>query len=85
LRRWLENHIVAKVLVDDHPDSVEIPLRLNFYCVEALRRQCLCELLRAGMSGRRSRLTFGFRPLGAETVRVEVPAEAVAAVNPSVA
>jgi len=66
LRRWLENHIVAEIFVEGRSDPVQICLRLNFYCVEAVRRLCLCELLRSGGPSGRSRLRFAFKPLAAE-------------------
>lgn len=41
LRRWLENHIEARVTsFRGGPDSL-VPIRLNFFCVEAIRYYCL--------------------------------------------
>jgi hypothetical protein len=61
LRRWLENHLEA--MVRREPESVPVPvaLRLDAYCVEAIRRGCLCAGLGHGPALPAPRLAFRFR------------------------
>ena len=40
--------------------AVSAPLRLDFYCVEAVRRQCLCAALQLGETAPVPRLRFSF-------------------------
>ncbi len=63
LRRWLENQVVVQAYPDKNAPPVVAPVRLNLYCVEAVRRQCLCAALEQGHSPNGSRLKFAFRPL----------------------
>jgi hypothetical protein len=61
IRRWLENHLVAMVKTSPEAAERKVPVALNFYCVEAIRRMCLCA------AGRHEalvapRLSFGFLP-----------------------
>jgi hypothetical protein len=60
IRRWLENHLVAAVRTSPDAPAHHVPVALNFYCVEAIRRATLCA------AGRQAalvspRLSFGFR------------------------
>jgi hypothetical protein len=48
IRRWLENHIVAAVRICPAAKPVFVPVELSHYCVEAIRRVCLCAALRNG-------------------------------------
>jgi hypothetical protein len=49
IRRWLENHIVAAVRICPAAEPVFVPVELGHYCVEAIRRVCLCAALRNGV------------------------------------
>jgi len=46
IRRWLENHIVSVCRTADGAHEQRVPVRLDHYCVEAVRRVSLC----AGLS-----------------------------------
>ena len=61
IRRWLENHIVARVVLSPGADEEQVRLKLDHYCVEALRRSSLCVALQAGRAIDRPRLRFCFR------------------------
>ena len=63
LRRWLENHVMAEVGPSAEAPLVQVPVRLSSYCVEAVRRQCLCAALDRGVALSAPRLTFFFVPL----------------------
>ncbi|HYG35260.1 MAG TPA: hypothetical protein VEC99_10775 [Clostridia bacterium] len=74
LRRWLENQIVVQVRSGTGTaPAVVVPLRLNFYCIEAVRRFCLCAALERGASFKTPRLTFAFAPINKELIRPESP------------
>lgn len=60
LRRWLENQIVAEARSLESGEIALVPLRLNFYCVEAVRRQCLCAALQQIVRLSMPRLRFSF-------------------------
>jgi hypothetical protein len=62
LRRWLENHIVAEVRSCPATVPARIRLRLNTYCVEAVRRSCLCAATNEGFVLLAPRLKFSFVP-----------------------
>lgn len=64
IRRWLENHLVAVARVCPAGEALEVSVRLNHYCVEAVRRACLCASLGRGSVLLAPRLGFVFRPLG---------------------
>lgn len=70
LRRWLEHHIVG-VASSPAPNGERccVPIKLNGYCVEAVRRICLCSALDKGARSDKPVLTFQFaamnRPGGA--------------------
>jgi hypothetical protein len=61
IRRWLENHIVARVVLRPGADEKDVCLKLDHYCVEAVRRSSLCVALQAGGIIDRPKLRFCFR------------------------
>ena len=63
LRRWLENQMIAEVRSPSSAEIVRVPLRLDFYCVEAVRRLCLCVALKDGAQFPVPRLCFAYLPL----------------------
>lgn len=63
IRRWLENHLVAGVRVCPAADERELPVKLDHYCVEAIRRVCLCASLGYGSIMLAPKLRFAFRPV----------------------
>lgn len=63
LRRWLENQIVGETHSMESEEMMRVPLRLDFYCVEAIRRLCLCAAVQQGAAFPRRRLRFAFVPL----------------------
>lgn len=63
IRRWLENHLVAAVQVCPAAEPRPVAVRLDHYCVEAIRRVCLCASLGDGSVLLVPRLRFEFRPL----------------------
>jgi hypothetical protein len=62
LRRWFENHLVAMVSSCPASTPQEVPVRLEHYCVEAVRRACLCAGLGKGVVLLAPRVRFAFRP-----------------------
>jgi hypothetical protein len=64
LRRWLEHHIVA-VVGSTTPNEQRccLPIKLNGYCVEAVRRICLCTALDKGARSDKPVLAFQFAAL----------------------
>jgi hypothetical protein len=62
LRRWLENQVVAQVLPAAGRPPVRVPLRIGFFCVEAIRRESLCQCLNQGTRLIIPRLEFAFLP-----------------------
>jgi len=48
MRRWLENHLLASVSICPDAEPRFVPVKLDHYCVEAIRRVCLCVALRRG-------------------------------------
>ena len=63
IRRWLENQVAAEVKPSAEAPPVQVHLRLNAYCVETVRRQCLCTALDLGVALSAPQLTFFFVPL----------------------
>lgn len=63
LRSWLKNHLLAEVRACPAAAPEQIPVRLNFYCVEAVRRDCLCAAAERGNVLLAPRLNFVFRPI----------------------
>jgi hypothetical protein len=80
IRRWMENHLFASVRICPAAEPRFVPVKLDHYCVEAIRRVCLCAALGYGAVPIAPRLQFVFRdvPARIETVVAEaVLAEAV--------
>jgi hypothetical protein len=48
LRRWLENHLMAAVQLCPAAEPHLTPVKFDRYCVEAIRRMCLCAALGRG-------------------------------------
>lgn len=63
LRRWLENHLLAAVRICPAAEPQHVPVKLDHYCVEAVRRVCLCAALGRGSVLLAPRLRFVFRTL----------------------
>jgi hypothetical protein len=72
IRRWIENHLVAAVRLCPAAAPQIVPVKLDHFCVEAIRRASLCAALGHGSVMLVPRLAFGFR------VAAEVPAETAA-------
>lgn len=72
LRRWLENHLVAAVRVCPASEPIRVPVKLNYYCVEPIRRSCLCEALGQGAVLLAPRLSFEFHGVKAPARRESV-------------
>ena len=67
MRRWLENHIVAAVRICPAAEARPVALKLDFYCVEAIRRVCLCAALTRDGVLLAPRLRFLFQAQFAES------------------
>jgi len=63
IRRWLENHILVAVHPCPAAEPVYGRLKLDHYCIEAVRRGCLCASLKSGVALLAPRVRFAFRPL----------------------
>jgi len=61
IRRWLENHLVASIRICPVAEPQFVPVKLDHYCVEAIRRASLCRMLRSGAALLAPRLNFVFR------------------------
>lgn len=77
LRRWLENHLLADVRACQAAESHRVPVKLDHYCVEALRRSCLCAALGNGAVLLAPRLRFEFRPQTVSPAVVSATAESL--------
>lgn len=62
MRRWLENHVLAGVRICPAAEPQYVGVRLDHYCIEAVRRVCLCAALGKGSILLAPRLRFEFRP-----------------------
>ena len=62
IRRWMENHLVAEVRLCPAAEPHVVAVKFDHYCVEALRRVCLCSALGKGSVLLAPRLRFQFRP-----------------------
>ncbi len=62
IRRWMENHVAAEVRLCPAAEPHVVSVKLDHYCVEALRRICLCSALGKGAVLLAPRLRFLFRP-----------------------
>jgi hypothetical protein len=63
IRRWLENHLLAGVSVCPEAIPQFVPVKLDHYCIEAIRRVSLCVAMRRGYVLLAPRLRFTFRQL----------------------
>ena len=63
IRKWLENNIVASVTWLPGVEPQRVNLKLDHYCVEALRRASLCNALRNGAVLNRPGLRFLYHPV----------------------
>lgn len=64
IRRWLENHLVASVRGGPAGEArVAVPVKLDRYCVEAVRRACLCAALARAPRMQSPHLEFAFRKM----------------------
>ena len=59
LRRWLENHL--EVVVPTAAEPLSLPLRLDFYCFEAILAQSVRRARQSGQMKPDSKVHFGFR------------------------
>jgi hypothetical protein len=62
IRRWIENHMVAVVILRPGAEEKQVSVKLDHYCVEALRRASLCVAIQTDSVIDRPRLRFRFRP-----------------------
>jgi hypothetical protein len=69
LRRWLENHLVAEVKSCQAAEPRLVHLKLNRYCVEAIRRVALCAGLARGSVLLAPRVQFLFVPVHSANFR----------------
>lgn len=60
LRRWLENHLVAAIQICPAAEPHRVAVKFNHYCVEAIRRVCLCTAMSSGTVLLAPRLRFAF-------------------------
>jgi len=70
LRRWLENHLVAAVQLCPAAEPHLVPVKFDRYCVEAIRRVCLCSALGRGSVMIAPRVRFLFQGI---TMAVKPP------------
>jgi hypothetical protein len=68
IRRWLENNMVANICLYPGADEQALHLKLDHYCIEAIRRASLCRALREGAVLNRPRLRFIFRDRRPQTM-----------------
>jgi hypothetical protein len=65
IRRWLENHLLSRVRPSPAAAESLRPVKLDFYCVEAIRRASLCSALGPSALLVAPRVQFTFRTLAA--------------------
>lgn len=65
IRRWIENHLVAGVRLCPAAEPRFVPVKLDHFCVEAIRRASLCAALGPGTVLLVPRLAFAFRTAAA--------------------
>jgi hypothetical protein len=63
LRRWLEHHIEVNVFLHGGASERKVSLKLDRYCIEAIRHQCLQSALEPAERLSRTRVRFVFRPV----------------------
>lgn len=70
IRRWMENHLVGAVRLCPEAEPKQVAVPLDFYCVEAVRRACLCRAMEQGVPLLAPRIDFQWRAVhGAAPVR----------------
>lgn len=62
LRRWLESQLVSEARACPAAPAHAAAVKLDFFCVEALRRAALCRALGPGTPVLRPRVQFRFVP-----------------------
>ena len=77
IRRWIENHMVAAVQLCPAAEADILPLKLDRFCVEAIRRNAICNTLRSGKVLLAPRVQFGFREVAPVALPEQVAALAV--------
>ncbi len=80
LRRWLENHLIAEVRVCPAAEPRPVPVRLQYFCLEAIRRASLCSALGSGEPLLVPRVQFVYRDQ-TTTSAPTVPSPGVSAVG----
>ncbi len=61
IRRWLESYVLASVHTAATKEAELFPVRLDHYCLEAVRRVCLCQALAKRSGSLTGRLGFVYR------------------------
>jgi hypothetical protein len=61
IRRWLENHVFAAVRICHAAEPHVVAVKLDHYCVEPIRRVCLCTALGRSAIALAPRLEFQYR------------------------
>jgi hypothetical protein len=78
IRRWLENHLTASVQVCPAAEPHFTQIKLDRYCVEAIRRVCLCAALGRGSVLLAPRVRFLFQSVSSVAAKsTEVSAAVV--------
>jgi hypothetical protein len=72
IRRWLENNVVAAVQLCPAAKADMVPLKLDRFCVEAIRRSAICNTLRSGKVLLAPRVQFVFQPAPVRELTEEV-------------
>jgi hypothetical protein len=75
LRRWLENHLVASVQLCPAAQPHLTPVKFDRYCIEAIRRMCLCAALGRGSILIAPRVRFLFQQVTAPAACESLAAE----------
>jgi hypothetical protein len=79
IRRWLENHVVAAVQLCPAAEAHLLPVKLDRYCVEAIRRSAICESMRQGKVLLAPRVHFEFQHVSNAPLATGVASLAVTA------
>ncbi len=75
IRRWLESHLFAAVRICPAAEPQRVPVKLDYYCVEPIRRLCLCAALGRSSIALAPRLEFQYRPPSPQTIASTPAAE----------
>jgi hypothetical protein len=65
LRRWLENHLLVSVRVANSTEPRSARVRLDRYCIEAVRCHCMSTVVQTQERASARRARFLFRPAAA--------------------